>query len=534
MEASEVVGAGIFTLIYFGILYVLHGPLVRLAFIALIILVQLSYQVQYPKFVWDPVGRASEHVRGLWAGLWVGEAQIAAAMNRGGQRRRVRGDARRWKTPLGWRVMGWAGLALCAWVAFHLMFDAATEESPLLSRLHMPVPPTVGAGHSPADKMCEEAQTLEFREEWAQVVVRLEAALQLDGNNTCALYNYGRLLQYHWHQPDKAEDMYWRALASNPKHVPTLRNLAYLLLIVRKSPKKAEELFEAALLENPREIDVLSGYGSLLQESRNYHKAEHFFLRALKLRPTHMHSLHKYGRILLYVKGDALAAEKSFKAALENAPHHMPVLIDYAHMLLSFWKQLGISRRKGVDRAVDVLDRIVQINHNHLHGLHLLAVIEHFIRGRASKAERYYRRVLERSPKHLPTLPKYGILLLQLGKWEQAEEVFKRMLDLEPKSPPLDGLVYYGHLLRIHRHDDAQASVMYTRALHMRPTKSVPMSPDEATRCWLCSNATATQLSGLCCGTSSVVSRDMWWLEPALWQADTPQIDFDQNRVIRP
>ncbi len=43
-----------------------------------------------------------------------------------------------------------------------------------------------------------------------------------------------------------------------------------------------------------------------------------------------MHSLHKYGRILLYIKGNALAAEKNFKGALEQAPHHLPVLIDYA------------------------------------------------------------------------------------------------------------------------------------------------------------------------------------------------------------
>jgi hypothetical protein len=39
----------------------------------------------------------------------------------------------------------------------------------------------------------------------------------------CSLYNYGRLLDYVWNNPDKAELMYRRALLADPKHVPSLR-----------------------------------------------------------------------------------------------------------------------------------------------------------------------------------------------------------------------------------------------------------------------------------------------------------------------
>ncbi len=52
------------------------------------------------------------------------------------------------------------------------------------------------------------------------------------------------------------------------------------------------------------------------------------------------------------------------------------------------------------------------------------------------------------------------MLLLEMGKVDQAEEMLKSMLELEPKNTPVDGLIAYGHLLRIHRHDHEQAAVM--------------------------------------------------------------------------
>ena len=57
--------------------------------------------------------------------------------------------------------------------------------------------------------------------------------LQLDPQHVCSLYNYGRLLDYVWNNPDKAEQLYRRALNADPKHVPSLRNLGYFLYYVR-------------------------------------------------------------------------------------------------------------------------------------------------------------------------------------------------------------------------------------------------------------------------------------------------------------
>ena len=61
-------GSCIFTVVYFIVYFVLHGPTLRLVIIGLIVLVQFSFQVQYPKSLWDPINKVMDALSSILDG----------------------------------------------------------------------------------------------------------------------------------------------------------------------------------------------------------------------------------------------------------------------------------------------------------------------------------------------------------------------------------------------------------------------------------------------------------------------------------
>lgn len=371
-----------------------------------------------------------------------------------------------------------------------------------------------------ADRLCDEAQKSEHDRAWPDVQAKLLRALQLDPQHVCSLYNYGRLLDYVWDNPDKAEQMYRRALNADPKHVPSLRNLGYFLYYVRRDYSGASAMWSRALVENPRELDVLSGYASL-----HYHvygdleKAEQLFKEALNVQSGHANTLHNYAKMLHYGRGDAMLAESLYRRILDKLPNHIGALLDYAGLLSEFHHLLGMDEKRAVDKAVDLWERVVQLNPGHIDATFLLARAEHLVRGKLSRAERLYKKILSEGPNNLNALVNYAMLLREQGRLKAAEEHYEKLASHNQDVRFPAALVAYGDLLAINTGEYARAQEMYQRALMTQPLKTVQVAALPGQRCWLCCNSTRAQ--DLCCAPHKAGGRDtddegdvVWWQAP--------------------
>src|SRR5690242_14359777 len=82
--------------------------------------------------------------------------------------------------------------------------------------------------------------------------------------------------------------------------------------------------------------------------------------------------------------------------------------------------------------------------------------------GRLSDAERLFREVLLRHPRHARALSQFGILLAQLGRFEEAESNIRQAINLGSVS----GTIFYNHgTILKHLRRPLDALDAYNRAL---------------------------------------------------------------------
>lgn len=87
--------------------------------------------------------------------------------------------------------------------------------------------------------------------------------------------NYALFLADVRQQYNAAEDLYQRAIASDPNHANSLYNYAVLLDSVRNDYDKAEQLYKRAIAANPLHAYSLYNYALLLEDVRkDYDNAE--------------------------------------------------------------------------------------------------------------------------------------------------------------------------------------------------------------------------------------------------------------------
>lgn len=82
-----------------------------------------------------------------------------------------------------------------------------------------------------------------FNYDWEQSIENLNYALSYDPEHAAAHHLMGKLFEEQFYDYKKAEECYVNALASNPTHLPTCKDFAYLYLKLGKY-KEALNLIE--------------------------------------------------------------------------------------------------------------------------------------------------------------------------------------------------------------------------------------------------------------------------------------------------
>ncbi|KAJ1495944.1 hypothetical protein T484DRAFT_2940710 [Baffinella frigidus] len=147
-----------------------------------------------------------------------------------------------------------------------------------------------------------------------------DRALEAEPTHAASLCNYATLLHDALHRPGAAKDMYERALAAQPDHPAALCNYAGLKRDVFHDLAGAEVLYKRAAASDPSDSLALLHLGHLLRDRGDARAAERYFKRAVELEPTNVNSLLSYGQQVALGRSDMQTAESLLAMAAKLAP----------------------------------------------------------------------------------------------------------------------------------------------------------------------------------------------------------------------
>jgi tetratricopeptide (TPR) repeat protein len=276
-----------------------------------------------------------------------------------------------------------------------------------------------------------------------------ERVLAVDPANIVALsFVAGHLMRQAAGRRDsghaRAMDLYWRILASDADHLPTLRKLAPLLKAVPSKRGEAIFLYRRALaLPGGDDAAMLYSFAHLLGGAPEGHEeAAETFRRVLAIEPAHVNALTQLAS-LLKRKPDARRREEAealYRSALAAKPHHVTALNGLGNLLA------GDARRRG-------------------------------------EAEGLYRQALSQDPRFVPALTNLaralGVDAQSVDRnGEEIMSLHRRTLDIEPGC--IEALAGLAQLLaqQQHRlgHGGAEATQLFRKVLKQQPNRAGALS----------------------------------------------------------
>ena len=155
------------------------------------------------------------------------------------------------------------------------------------------------------------------------------------------------------HDHDRAQDMYERAIETDPTNTDILGLYAIFLKNVRREYDRAQEMYERAIDADPTDADNLGNYALFLKNVRHDHdRAQEMYERAITADPNHANNLGNYSQILFATGRDEAATALATRALPLAGPDEKPLVAECRFYLFAHSPQ---HRRKSGKRLRDLL-----------------------------------------------------------------------------------------------------------------------------------------------------------------------------------
>tara|TARA_R110002049_G_scaffold264606_1_gene440714 strand:- start:181 stop:1575 length:1395 start_codon:yes stop_codon:yes gene_type:complete len=197
---------------------------------------------------------------------------------------------------------------------------------------------------------------------------------------------------------------------------------------------KAKEYYENALKINST-YETYYNLGSLEAKRKNYDMAISYWLKSVEINPNDAVSLFNLGKLYTDVKGDFENGIKYYKKSIESDSH---LKEPYSNIALIYIRQ------NNFEEASTYLEKSIEINPNDYMAMYNLGTIYQNIKGKQSKSKPLYRQSIRENPNYVS--PKVGLaklLILSGGDNEEAKELFRDVLKLEPENNDIKNLLAY-------------------------------------------------------------------------------------------
>ncbi|OOP56639.1 MAG: hypothetical protein AYP45_08000 [Candidatus Brocadia carolinensis] len=234
------------------------------------------------------------------------------------------------------------------------------------------------------------------QKKYDEAIEKYQKATVVDPKCADAYYNWGSAL-YRQKKYDEAIEKYQKAIEINSKYVHAYHNWG-VALYDQKKHDKAIEKYQKAIEINPDYADAYDNWGNVLADLKRYEEAIEKYQKAIEIDPKNIYAYHDWGLVLYN--------QKRYEAAIEKFEEAIKVDSDYAgshhniaHIL---WKQGKYKKaREKWKGACDVYNATKE-------------------KARAANDAEPFARY-------------GGVLLGVFAKIEEAEEVFREGLKIDPK-----------------------------------------------------------------------------------------------------
>jgi tetratricopeptide (TPR) repeat protein len=266
----------------------------------------------------------------------------------------------------------------------------------------------------------------EDRGQIEQARTAYERGLAANPHDASVLTNLGRLERDA--HPDKALELYERALKEEPRH-PWARyeRASVVALALRPGDEGARKELEALSGEDsPARARALDTLATVVSHGPKPADAERLYRRALDADPSLVEVRLHLG-VLLYATGQNDKAEVELRAYLEKNPKSADA-----------WKTLGAAlvRLDRLPEAKAAYERALAENDKDVTTLYNYALCaERF--GNFLFAIQEYERVVQLDAKHWKALQNLGLLYRHAGRYEKALEYFTKAIAVQPANADL-------------------------------------------------------------------------------------------------
>ncbi|XP_069759228.1 protein O-mannosyl-transferase TMTC1 isoform X2 [Narcine bancroftii] len=282
-----------------------------------------------------------------------------------------------------------------------------------------------------------------------EAVHHYQTALRLYPRHASALNNLGTLTK----DVSEAEDHYRQALKLNPQHNRALFNLGNLLKSQKKLPE-AEQLLRDSVRSGPQFADAYSSLAALLAEQELFEEADDMYTRGIENCPENSDLHNNYG-VFLVDRGDGSGASGHYLQAIQLNPKHYVAMLNLGRLLRSTNRnkeaETWYKRALNVTRTVDVLSPLGALYYN---------------TGRYEEALQIYKEAITIQPKNSELQLAVAQVLSMAGRGREAERLINQVA-----SERADCLECHRLLSVIHskRGDLKEALDAVRKAVQMKP-----------------------------------------------------------------
>lgn len=232
---------------------------------------------------------------------------------------------------------------------------------------------------------------------------------------------------------------------------------------MRGELEEAEGHYREALEQKPRLAEARENLGLVLERLGDQRAAEETYKELLRLRPDHAGARARLAALHLR-SGNAHRAKELAREALLRDPENLAAL----QTLIEVHLAMG---EPEIARLVAL--RVGRLHEEGPEGPYLLGrVLEH--QGDRGGAVLQYRRAAERAADHAPSRVRLGKLALELRNYEEAAEVFERLVQLDPND--VDAWFHLG-VARLGKGEIPEATEALRQVQALRPDDTRPSFP---------------------------------------------------------
>ncbi|MCC7212111.1 MAG: tetratricopeptide repeat protein [Candidatus Brocadia sp.] len=281
-----------------------------------------------------------------------------------------------------------------------------------------------------AQRHLESGNTFYAQGKYTEACNEYQKAIEKNPDYVGAYYNWGTALSKQ-KKYDEAIEKYQKAIEKNPDYADAYYNWG-IALSKQKKYDEAIEKYRKAIEINPNDADAYYNWGLALCDQKKYDEAIEKYRKAIEKIPDYASAYYNWGL--------ALYDQKKYDEAIEKYQKAIEVDSKYVHAYHNWG--LALYNQKRYEGAIEQFEEAIKVDPNYAYSYHNIAHIL-WKQGKYKKARekweeacRMYKATKEkaRAANDAEHFAFYGGVLLEVfAKLEEAEEVFREGLKIDPK-----------------------------------------------------------------------------------------------------